>query len=80
MSSDWALERFALICITVFYIYHKLKFLSKILIVVIFSCFKCGTGSLAFLDCHPRIIFETFEPFFFRNNNTIESLENYKNG
>ena len=29
---------------------------------------KCGTGSLAFLDCHPSIVFRKNEPNFFNED------------
>ena len=50
---------------------------------------KCGTGALAFLDCHPKIVFRTLEPDFFNHyrtkrflsspgqNHTPEMIEKY---
>ena len=40
---------------------------------------KCGTGALAFLDCHPKIVFRMQEPHFFpTNNETKLLLRDYK--
>ena len=36
---------------------------------------KCGTGALAFIDCHPDIVFRLVEPSVF--NNKQVSLESY---
>jgi len=35
---------------------------------------KCGTGALAFLDCHPKIVFRTQEPHFFNDDRTKRFL------
>lgn len=37
---------------------------------------KCGTGSLAFLDCHPSIVFRKLEPSFFNDKNVKMLLNN----
>jgi len=35
---------------------------------------KCGTGALAFLDCHPDITFRTTEPRFFSKEQMLDSI------
>jgi len=35
---------------------------------------KCGTGALAFLDCHPKIVFRTTEPRFFSKEAILDKI------
>ena len=38
---------------------------------------KCGTGSLAFFDCHPKIVFREAEPDFWDRRRTSYELKDY---
>merc|ERR1712241_201987 len=35
---------------------------------------KCGTGAMAFLDCHPGITFRTTEPRFFSKEEMLDQI------
>lgn len=39
---------------------------------------KCGTGSLAFIDCHPNVVFREFEPDFFLFDDAHQTLDRYE--
>ena len=38
---------------------------------------KCGTGSLAFFDCHSKIVFREAEPDFWDRRRTSYELKDY---